>query len=151
MSGIVGGAGTKSGLIGGTEVIFSGYLTTAVTSSGVILQWTENEDSDNAMASGVFTVPIAGIYQIITSVSILTTPQYANYAGRADIQIDNTVVSSTALLGYKMSSTRELDGTAVYTKQLALNAEIKIESYFAGTAHTIYTGPKTTLSIIRMG
>ena len=105
------------------------------------------------MASGVFTVPIAGIYQIITSVSILTTPQYANYAGRADIQIDNTVVSSTALLGYKMPANqqRELGGAAVYVSQLALNAEIKIESYFAGTAHSIYSGPKTTLIITKIG
>jgi hypothetical protein len=147
MSGLVNRTGARSGIVGVTDVIFSGYSATNVTATEVVLTWTENKDSHNAMASGVFTVPRAGIYQIILSASIFTVPGHENYAARCDIRIDDAIVSSSALAGYKLDDSRELNATAVYVNQLALGALIKIESFTAGDTHTIIAGVKTTLNI----
>ena len=72
MSGIVGGAGSRSGVIGlesnptqpWAHLLADGGTSTLPSSYSKITAWSEVKDRSSNFASGVFTAPITGAYLI---------------------------------------------------------------------------------------
>ena len=94
MSGLIGGAGSKSGIIGDPALYWFGHMTANMTSAG-IPQWTEGSDTiaANTMASGVYTVKKAGVYQINCDAHYKTTTTSGHYFG---MKIQRTPSGSSA-------------------------------------------------------